>query len=103
MRFKNKLLHNLRREASYKKEDLRRDWGDEFYECIKDIAEHPVVLRMKLYPHHGHTSCSLITTMSGADFFSLMRGRPPVEVCFTTCFYMIGIHMLPGPETIFME
>lgn len=57
MRFQNKLLHNLRREASDKKEDLRRDWGDEFYECIKDIAEHPVVLRMKLYPHHGHTSC----------------------------------------------
>ena len=41
--------------------------------------------------------------MSGADFFSLMRGRPPVEECFTTCFYMIGIHMLPGPEIIFTE
>ena len=57
MRLKNKLLMNLRREASEIKEDLRRDWGDDFYECIKDIAEHPVVLRMKLYPHHGHTNC----------------------------------------------
>ena len=26
---------------------------EQFYECIKDIAIHPVVLRMKLYPHHG--------------------------------------------------
>lgn len=26
---------------------------EQFYECIKDIATHPVVLRMKLYPHHG--------------------------------------------------
>ena len=25
---------------------------EQFYECIKDIATHPVVLRMKLYPHH---------------------------------------------------
>ena len=24
---------------------------EQFYECIKDIATHPVVLRMKLYPH----------------------------------------------------
>ena len=24
---------------------------------VKDIAEHPVVLRMKLYPHHGSTNC----------------------------------------------
>ncbi|MEG0108244.1 MAG: phosphohydrolase, partial [Lachnospiraceae bacterium] len=29
----------------------------EFYDCVKDIAEHPVVLRMKLYPHHGNSSC----------------------------------------------
>lgn len=57
MKFKNKLLTNLRREASEKKEDLRRDWGEDFYECIRDIAHHPVVLRMKLYPHHGHTNC----------------------------------------------
>lgn len=36
---------------------LRSEWNEEFYECIKDIAEHPVVLRMKLYPHHGSTNC----------------------------------------------
>ena len=30
---------------------------EQFYECIKDIATHPVVLRMKLYPHHGVTNC----------------------------------------------
>lgn len=36
---------------------LRRDWKDDFYECVQDVAEHPVVLRMKLYPHHGTTNC----------------------------------------------
>ena len=29
----------------------------EFYRTIQDVAEHPVVLRMKNYPHHGNTSC----------------------------------------------
>lgn len=57
MKFQNKLLTNLRREASEKKQNIRLNWGDEFYECIRDIAEHPVVLRMKLYPHHGTTNC----------------------------------------------
>lgn len=32
-------------------------WKYEFYEEIRDLATHPVVLRMKLYPHHGVTSC----------------------------------------------
>lgn len=36
---------------------LRLSWKKEFYECIKDVAGHPVVLRMKLYPHHGTSSC----------------------------------------------
>ena len=57
IRLHNKLLKNLHREAVQKHENLKRDWGEEFYECIKDIAEHPVVLRMKLYPHHGQTNC----------------------------------------------
>lgn len=35
----------------------RKDWTEEFYEEIKDIATNPVVLRMKLYPHHGVTNC----------------------------------------------
>lgn len=57
MIFKNKLLTNLHREALEREVNLRLDWGDDFYECIRDIAEHPVVLRMKLYPHHGNTNC----------------------------------------------
>lgn len=32
-------------------------WKREFYREIRDIAEHPVVLRMRRYPHHGRTSC----------------------------------------------
>lgn len=59
--FRNKLLHNLHREAERKRQkirdNIRLDWGDAFYDCIRDIAEHPVVLRMKLYPHHGNTNC----------------------------------------------
>ena len=29
----------------------------EFYREIKDLAEHPVVLGMRRYPHHGRTNC----------------------------------------------
>ncbi|MGF0032649.1 HD domain-containing protein [Bariatricus sp. SGI.154] len=41
------------------KQRLRRKHREKerFYEAIKDIAAHPVVLRMKLYPHHGTTNC----------------------------------------------
>ena len=28
----------------------KQKWDEEFYECIQDIAKHPVVLRMKLHP-----------------------------------------------------
>ncbi|MGO5053190.1 phosphohydrolase [Lachnospiraceae bacterium LCP25S3_G4] len=47
----------MKRRFITKARCLRREWKDEFYECVKDIAEHPVVLRMKLYPHHGTTNC----------------------------------------------
>lgn len=57
MKLKNKLLDQLHKEALYDPVDLKKEWGEDFYECIRDIAEHPVVLRMKLYPHHGHTNC----------------------------------------------
>lgn len=29
----------------------------EFYEAIRDVAEHPAVRQMKKYPQHGNTSC----------------------------------------------
>lgn len=53
----SRFLKNLRRESSRKREDIRRNWGNEFYEYIRDIAEHPKVQEMKLYPHHGNTNC----------------------------------------------
>lgn len=31
--------------------------GEEFYECIKDLAHHPAVLEMKKYIQHGTTTC----------------------------------------------
>ncbi len=35
----------------------RKEWRNDFYKEVKDIAKHPVVLRMKRYPHHGATNC----------------------------------------------
>ena len=35
----------------------RNDMNQEFYECIRDIMEHPVVLLMKKFPHHCDTDC----------------------------------------------
>lgn len=50
-------MWSFRRRASERLGQLRREWNEEFCECVKDIAKHPVVLRMKLYPHHGSTNC----------------------------------------------
>ena len=51
------MFGRLRKAASQRLGRLRRNWKSEFYSEVKDIAEHPVVLRMKLYPHHGSTNC----------------------------------------------
>ena len=51
---------------------LRDEWKYDFYDCIRDIAEHPVVLRMKLYPRRiaiSIVSMWHITIISGAVFF----------------------------------
>lgn len=37
--------------------ERKQRWKKEFHKDIEDIATHPVVLRMKLYPHHGVTNC----------------------------------------------
>ena len=41
------------------KNGRRRDdqAGEEFYECIKDLLEHPVVQEMQKYIQHGTTTC----------------------------------------------
>ena len=46
-------------ESRIKKEEQFQEvqWHQDFWECIEDLARHPVVLRMKLYPHHGSTNC----------------------------------------------
>lgn len=36
---------------------LRDEWREDFYGEVKDLLRNPVVLRMKLYPHHGNSSC----------------------------------------------
>lgn len=50
-------LVKFRKRVSEKLHSRRRVWKDEFWECVQDIATDPVVLRMKLYPHHGCTNC----------------------------------------------
>ena len=46
-------------ESRIKKEQQFREvqWHQDFWKCIEDLARHPVVLRMKLYAHHGNTNC----------------------------------------------
>lgn len=39
------------------KRNNRTAGEQEFYACIRDLAEHPVVQKMKNYTQHGHTSC----------------------------------------------
>lgn len=36
---------------------MRDEWREDFHEEVKDLLRHPVILRMKLYPHHGNSSC----------------------------------------------
>lgn len=40
-----------------KSKNNREGWKQEFYREVEDIATHPMVLRMREYPHHGETSC----------------------------------------------
>ncbi|MCF2555700.1 HD domain-containing protein [Faecalicatena contorta] len=51
------MIRYLRCNVARKLYSLRREWKQDFYKEIEDIARHPVVLRMKLYPHHGNTNC----------------------------------------------
>lgn len=47
----------MARSVTVKDKKFKQEGKEAFYECVRDIAEHPVVLRMKLYPHHGNSSC----------------------------------------------
>lgn len=51
------MLREFRLSAARRLKRKRHVWKNEFYREVKDIARHPVVLRMKLYPHHGSTNC----------------------------------------------
>lgn len=51
------MIYTFRRNAVKKARELRRTWKNDFYREVEDIAEHPVVRRMRLYPHHGNTNC----------------------------------------------
>ncbi len=58
--FQNKIKHlQYKYRKKYQKtfQERKQAWDKDFYECIQDLAKHPVVLRMKLYPHHGSTNC----------------------------------------------
>jgi len=37
--------------------ELRIEHRKEFYECVKDLMENPIVRQMERYPHHGSTNC----------------------------------------------
>ena len=77
---------------------------EQFYECIKDIATHPVVLRMKLYPHHGVSTVFMFLTIiiSGVMHLDWMQGQQRVRECCMICFCTTGIPMQSGQGIIFM-
>ena len=81
---------------------------EQFYECIKDIATHPVVLRMKLYPHHGVTNCyQHCLHVSYYNYIwckalDWMQGQQRVRECCMICFCTTGIPMQSGQGIIFM-
>ena len=88
---------------------LRDEWKYDFYDCIRDIAEHPVVLRMKLYPHHGTTNCYqhcvhvAYYNYQWCRFFHLDARSAAEERCYMTCFYMTGTRMRKKQEIVFMD
>lgn len=45
------------RRKSKKRVEPFENIDREFYETIQDLLEHPMVLKMKDYPHHCNTSC----------------------------------------------
>lgn len=47
-------MHKLIKDVQAAMDDEDKQ---EFYEAIRDIAEHPVVLQMKEFPHHCDTTC----------------------------------------------
>ena len=61
-------------------------YDETFYQILRETARHPIVLRMKLYPHHGTTfaiftaSMLLILTISGVRHLDLIMNLPPVPV-----------------------
>ena len=78
---------------------------EQFYECIKDIATHPVVLRMKLYPHHGVTNCyqHCLHVSYYNYIWDWMQNRQQGPGCSMICSYMTGIPTPNGQETVFTE
>ena len=57
MTSEDNMIYQLRTKAAKRLKAIRQGWKEDFYREIRDIAEHPVVLRMKRYPHHGSTNC----------------------------------------------
>ncbi len=48
----------MTRDARARKaRQFKNHLNQEFYDCIRDIMQHPVVQRMKKYPHHCDTNC----------------------------------------------
>ena len=45
------------KEAIRLRREKRKKRRQEFYECIREVAGHPVVRSMRKYPMHGTTSC----------------------------------------------
>lgn len=50
-------MTEVRMDKRGKSKGISKQLDQEFYDAIKDLIEHPVVLKMKEYPHHCETDC----------------------------------------------
>lgn len=47
----------MRKKVAKIAKRIQMEQKQEFYDTIRDIAEHPIVNEMKKYPHHCDTNC----------------------------------------------
>lgn len=47
----------MRKTVAVKARKIKMEQNQEFFAAIKDIIKHPVVIKMKEYPHHYRTNC----------------------------------------------
>ena len=91
------------------KRNNRTAGEQEFYACIRDLAEHPVVQKMKkiilsmgIQAVTGTVCVWRIIITGSADFWDWMPALRRGPACCMTCFCMTGIPTPERPASVFM-